>query len=64
MLIIRNRIIKRVMISETKKFIFRLVSGNGIENRMEWKLGGMRMENKEQNITYYISFIHIYDFFI
>ena len=41
MLIIRNRIIKRVMISETKKFIFRLVSRNGTENRMEWKLGGM-----------------------
>lgn len=29
---------------------------------MEWKLEGM--ENKEQNITYYISFIHIYDFFL
>ena len=62
MLIIRNRIIKREMISKTKKFIFRLVSGNGTENRMEWKLEGM--ENKEQNITYYISFIHIYDFFL
>lgn len=61
MLIIRNRIIKREMISKTKKFIFRLVSGNGTENRMEWKLEGR--ENKEQNITYYISFIHIYDFF-
>lgn len=36
MLIIRNRIIKREMISKTKKFIFRLVSGNGTENGIEW----------------------------